>query len=116
MDEQPGEPQWARRDPGLQPERTALAWQRTALSIAAAVLIVVRLTVGSVGALAVVVLVFCLGHAVVLLHSSRRRYDARTGAVARQPWSVGVHGALLAVQVLLLAALELAALAIASTH
>jgi len=98
------------RDPGLQPERTALAWQRTSLSMAAAVLVVVRLTVGSLGALAVGVLVFCLGHALVLFHSSHRRYGARTGSVARQPWSVGLHGALLALQVLLLALLELVAL------
>ncbi len=98
------------RDPGLQPERTALAWQRTALSMAAAVLIVVRLTVGSLGALALAVLVFCVGHAVVLFRHSGRRYDVRTGSSARQPWSVGLHGALLALQVLLLALLEVTAL------
>jgi len=110
MSEQPGGHGRPPRDPGLQPERTALAWQRTALSMGAAVLVVVRLTVGSLGAIALAVLVFCVAHAAVVFGHAQRRYGARTGSSTRQTLAVGLHGALLALQVILLAALEVAAL------
>jgi uncharacterized membrane protein YidH (DUF202 family) len=37
------------RDPGLQPERTRLAWRRTALALTAVALLTVRLAVVKVG-------------------------------------------------------------------
>ena len=97
---------------GLQPERTALAWQRTALAIALATAVVSRLTWTTIGPVAVVVLVVGLLHCAVLFQGSHHRYRVRRG-VARQgvlPWPAGVHAALLVVQVSLLAAMELAAL------
>ncbi|WP_309615435.1 DUF202 domain-containing protein [Salinibacterium sp.] len=42
-------------DPGLQPERTLLAWRRTALSLALASAVGMRIAVGEFGAAAVVV-------------------------------------------------------------
>ena len=109
------------RDRGLQPERTALAWQRTALSLTAAAVVVGRLTAGVLGPSVIVVLAFCLAHSAVLFRAGRRRHalppDTRgahrdTGAFqATPPRSVGVHGALLTLQVILLALLESLALA-----
>jgi len=116
VSEQPPEGSVSGRDRGLQPERTALAWQRTALSMAGAALIVVRLALGTLGAVAVAVLVFCLGHAAVLFQNSHRSYGVRTGSAAHRTWSVGLHGALLSLQVLLLAMLEVAALVLSPPH
>lgn len=99
-------------DRGLQPERTALAWQRTALAIALATAVVSRLTWSAIGPVAVVVLVVGLLHCAVLFHGSHHRYRVRRG-VARQgalPWPAGIHAALLLLQVTLLASMELAAL------
>ena len=109
------------RDRGLQPERTALAWQRTALSLTGAAVVVGRLTAGVLGPTVIIVLVFSLAHSVVLFRAGRRRHamppDTRgshrdTGALpATPPRSVGIHGALLTLQVIVLALLESLALA-----
>lgn len=109
------------RDPGLQPERTALAWQRTALSLTGAAFIVGRLTAGVLGPTVIIVLAFSLAHSAVLFRAGRRRHamppDTRgslsgTGDLPpTPPRSVGIHGALLTLQVILLALLESLALA-----
>ncbi len=98
------------RDPGLQPERTALAWQRSALSLAGVSAVVARLTFDTVGWVAVFVLVTGLGHAAVVFATSQRHYHRRTGVAGRRraPWPAGVHSALLGGQVLLLGALVVA--------
>jgi uncharacterized membrane protein YidH (DUF202 family) len=89
------------RDPGLQPERTALAWQRSALALAVATIVVGRLTFESAGLLALLVVVLGLTHTAALFVLSR------TG----QPRAVGVHGVLLSAQIGALAILELVDLA-----
>jgi uncharacterized membrane protein YidH (DUF202 family) len=97
----------APRDPGLQPERTALAWQRTALALAGATIVVGRLTFGTVGVVAVVVVALGVGHAAVIFATSQRHYRNRTGTSPARQWPTGVHAILLSVQVAALSVLEL---------
>ena len=108
--------------PGLPTERTALAWQRSALSLAGVSVVVARITYEAVGPLALVVLAIGLGHTAVLFATSQRHYRERSGMpaaprgarlarvnrVALRPWSAGVHSALLSVQVVLLGVCVLA--------
>jgi uncharacterized membrane protein YidH (DUF202 family) len=61
-------------DSGLQPERTLLAWRRTALALALASGIAIRLTVGTFGSLAVAVGTCGLVCAVVAYISATLRY------------------------------------------
>lgn len=64
---------WHRRDdPGLQPERTELAWQRTMISFVAAALLLTRWA-GHLGGLVVaMVAVACFGAGYILLQTHRR--------------------------------------------
>ncbi|WP_020722878.1 DUF202 domain-containing protein [Actinomadura atramentaria] len=62
-------------DRGAQPERTALAWSRTALSLVAVGLLAVRLAPSTVGA-ALAAIVVC-GAAAVLLRRARRQQRRR---------------------------------------
>ncbi|WP_338537521.1 DUF202 domain-containing protein [Janibacter terrae] len=61
---------------GAQPERTALAWQRTALAAAAGAAIIARHTSGQLGPAALVIMLATLGLAGAALVLGRRRYAA----------------------------------------
>lgn len=61
-------------DPGLQPERSALAWQRTALAIAVGSLIFGRILSASLGLWAVLPMVAGLAMSATLGMRSQRRY------------------------------------------
>ena len=95
------------RDPGLQPERTTLAWQRSALALAGATIVVGRLTFGTVGAVALLVVALGVGHAAVIFATAQQHYRIRTGATEARRWPTGVHAILLVVQVTALGVLEL---------
>lgn len=71
-------------EPGLSNERTALAWQRTALSVVAGAAIMGRLTFDRLGivALAVPGIAVCLGLWVFV--ESRWRYDQQLGTRQRR--------------------------------
>jgi putative membrane protein len=97
----------APRDPGLQPERTALAWQRSALALAAATIVVGRLTFNTVGLVALLVVALGLAHVAVIFATAQRHYRIRTGVQQAKRWPTGVHAALLSLQVAALGVLEL---------
>ena len=61
-------------DRGAQPERTALAWRRTALSVAASSVVAARLSAPSLGVVAVAVGVLGAGLATAVWWSADRRY------------------------------------------
>ncbi|WP_350349402.1 DUF202 domain-containing protein [Agromyces sp. G08B096] len=65
----------ATADPGLQPERTALSWSRTAFAVAANALLSLRagLVAGEPWLVAVGVLLFGTAGAVVVIAAVRRR-------------------------------------------
>ena len=95
-----------RRDAGLQPERTALAWQRSALALAGATIVIGRLTFSAVGLAALLVVALGVAHAAVVFATARRHYRVRTGEAHVSTWPTGVHAALLSAQVAALGVLE----------
>ncbi|WP_110182290.1 DUF202 domain-containing protein [Nocardioides solisilvae] len=100
-------------DEGLADERTALAWQRTSLSLVAGAGVVARLgwsDLGPAGSLPL--LASCL-LAVWVFVESRRRYDDDSGARGRVRPRGGRAPLALALSVALLAGTELARLALA---
>lgn len=97
-------------DPGASNERTALAWQRTALALIAAAAIMARLTGSTLGTLAGV----ALGAAMVLAGwvfvESWARYSHDAGTRSRGRPRGGRAPAALAVATALIAFTELASL------
>lgn len=61
-------------DPGLQPERTLLAWQRTVLALAFACAVGVRFTAPHIGVAAVIAGIAGLGLAIAAYIGVRYRY------------------------------------------
>ncbi len=61
-------------DPGLQPERTALAWRRTALALTGGSVIIMRILPSVIGVAALVIGFTGLALALVVLVGSHRRY------------------------------------------
>ena len=96
---------------GMQAERTALAWQRTALSVAVAAAVLARLTYGDLGAGALVVLAACLGLCGWVLVDTRRRYRGRVLADDERP-GIGAWAAAVAASVVLMGVAELTALVV----
>ena len=94
---------------GMQAERTALAWQRTGLSVAVAAAVLARLTYGDLGAWALVVLAVCLALCGWVLTDTRRRSHGRGPAGEGRPgiggWAAAVAGAVVVMGVAELAAL-----------
>lgn len=61
-------------DPGLQPERTALAWRRTALALTAGSLVALRVLPAVLGAWAMVPAALGVALSVLVLAAAGRRY------------------------------------------
>lgn len=94
--------------PGAQPERTALAWQRTALAAATGAAVVGRLALADLGPVAVVVMTASLVMALAAFVLGRRRYLAPHEDPSRR--RDGRAPALLALAVLAIGVTELVAL------
>jgi hypothetical protein len=101
----------AKGDPGLANERTALAWQRTALSLMASTGVMARLTWSRLGLFAVLTLTIALTLAVWVFFESRGRYSHDAGTHGRTGPRGGRAPAFVATIIALLAATELVALA-----
>jgi len=94
-------------DRGVAGERTALAWERTALAIMCGAVIITRLTYGRLGPAALLCLVVALPLGALVLLEGRGRYTRSAGGLPRRS---GRGPAALALATLTLASAELAAL------
>lgn len=94
---------------GAATERTALAWQRSGLSVAASAALLARLTYDELGGWALLALAPTLALAGWVLVDSRVRYRRRVITVATRR-GVGGWAAALATCVVLMSVTELAAL------
>ncbi|UPK74600.1 DUF202 domain-containing protein [Nocardioidaceae bacterium SCSIO 66511] len=70
---------------GAQNERTALAWNRTALSVVVTAAIVSRLAIESIGPIALLAVVVAVPVSVWIVLGSRRRYRRRLDWTERAP-------------------------------
>ena len=96
-------------DEGMANERTALAWQRTALAMGAASALVSRLTFGRLGLIALVGLVG-LPLSIAVFMESRRRYAHSSGIRPRPRVRDGLAPVALTTATAATAATELIAL------
>lgn len=97
-------------DLGLSTERTALAWQRTALSLAVAAAIVARLTLGAAGPAAALVPALALALGLWVLGASVRRRRHVRGAIEGSPPRGGRAQIALTLATLLICATEVGVL------
>jgi len=82
-------------DPGLQVERTSLAWTRTALALALAGAVVTRLTFDRLGVVAVTLGLVAVGSAVATATLAGARYRRATVSLG-QSGTLPTDGAVLA--------------------
>lgn len=97
-------------DPGLSNERTALAWQRTALSLVVAAAILARLNLGSSGPAAAIVPVLAIALGLWVFGESAGRYLRAHRRPSHAPPRSGRAPTATAVATLLLCATEVAVL------
>lgn len=96
--------------PGVHNERTALAWQRTALALLAGSAVVARLTLDRIGVLALVSLALTMPLALWVMVESRGRYAHDAGVRRRSRSRSGGAPAALAAGTVILGLTEAAAL------
>lgn len=100
-------------DPGVGNERTALAWQRTALALVAGSAILTRLTIDRLGAAALVSVLLAGPMGLWIFVESRRRY-AHDAGIRQRPRSRGGRGPLtMTVGTVVVGSTELLALLVA---
>jgi uncharacterized membrane protein YidH (DUF202 family) len=97
-------------DIGRANERTALAWQRTALALLGAALVLARLTYDRIGPVALIFLVIAVPSAVWVLLVSRRRYLDHAASRADARPRGGRSALVVSALMVLLAATELMAI------
>lgn len=107
-----GPPEAAEPPDSAANERTALAWQRTALSLLAGAAIVARLAVDRVGVLAVMGFALSLPLAGWVLWESRGRYHHDAGIRERPRPRGGRAPTMLVLMIVLVTATELSAMAV----
>ncbi len=82
-------------DPGLQPERTALAWRRTVLALAVGAIVALRLLPPVLGLWSIAIGLTGLALAIVMWVLSARRADQATQALLHQAGHLPGGGLLL---------------------
>lgn len=97
-------PQDSPYDEGLQPERTLLAWRRTALALAVAGIVAVRFGMDVFGVAALVICIIAVllatGAYVAALHRYRRAHRGLT--TSGELWTGGTSALLLSLSVLVI--------------